>query len=299
MSICASDITTYFSTSTREKNDATNKVREKVLKIVCNPPKEYLDDAKFGNEWRIVSENLNDALKKIAEKTNVSHYTSTEIEIKGGRKFNYDADVMYYNGNTLVENRKIEFKNGGSNIGDLPQILSLQVKYGLFPETYDVFWYKYYLDKYMDCDNSITEPKPTLQTYLKNVSKIDYNITPFFAQLKKRKSFYKQEKNKVVNDSIIDYLTKYGKELDIKSFCEKVKASQTEKFYLLWSNEQFYIDKISEAEMSDMTYHSIKNGNVLQVKSGNTIYSLLLRWRNSKGILNPAWQISLEREGVK
>lgn len=291
-----SDITTFFSTSTRNENDATNKVREKVLKLICNPPKDYLENVEFGNSWRIVYEAWNDALKKIAEETNVLNYTSTQIKVRGGRKFNYDADVMYYNGTILVANRKIEFKNGGSNIGDLPQFLSLQAKIGLFTETYDKFWYENYLDKYIACDSSITEVKPSLQLYLKNVTSTKYTITPFFAQLKTRELFFQKEKNEVVNASITDYLTKYGKELDIKSFSEKVKATQTDKIYLLWCNGKFYSDKLSEAEMSDMTYHSIKNGNVLEVKSGNTIYGLLLRWRNHKGILNPAWQISMKRQ---
>lgn len=291
-----SDITTFFSTSTRNENDATNKVREKVLKLICNPPKDYLENVEFGNSWRIVYEAWNDALKKIAEETNVPVYTSTQIKVRGGRKFNYDADVMYYNGTILVANRKIEFKNGGSNISDLPQFLSLQVKIGLFTETYDKFWYENYLDKYIACDSSITEVKPSLQLYLKNVTSTKYTITPFFAQLKTRELFFQKEKNEVVNASITDYLTKYGKELDIKSFSEKVKATQTDKIYLLWCNGKFCSDKLSEAEMSDMTYHSIKNGNVLEVKSGNTIYGLLLRWRNHKGILNPAWQISMKRQ---
>ncbi len=291
-----SDITTFFSTSTRNENDATNKVREKVLKLICNPPKDYLENVEFGNSWRIVYEAWNDALKKIAEETNVLIYTSTQIKVRGGRKFNYDADVMYYNGTILVANRKIEFKNGGSNISDLPQFLSLQAKIGLFTETYDKFWYENYLDKYIACDSSITEVKPSLQLYLKNVTSTKYTITPFFAQLKTRELFFQKEKNEVVNASITDYLTKYGKELDIKSFSEKVKATQTDKIYLLWCNGKFCSDKLSEAEMSDMTYHSIKNGNVLEVKSGNTIYGLLLRWRNHKGILNPAWQISMKRQ---
>ena len=291
-----SDITTFFSTSTRDENDATNKVREKVLKLICDPPKEYLDNVEFGNSWRIVYEAWNDALKKIAEETSVPTYTSTQIKVRGGRKFNYDADVMYYNGTTLVANRKIEFKNGGSNISDLPQFLSLQAKIGLFAETYDKFWYEHYLDKYIACDSTITETKPSLQLYLKNVTSTKYTITPFFAQLKTRELFFQKEKNEVVNNSITDYLDKYGKELDIQSFSEKVKATQTDKIYLLWCNGKFCSDKLSELEMSDMKYHSIKNGNVLEVKSGNTIYGLLLRWRNHKGILNPAWQISMKRQ---
>lgn len=291
-----SDITTFFSTSTRNKNDSTNKVRENVLKIICNPPKEYFDNAEFGNSWRIVYQAWNDSIKKIAEETSVPIYNSTQIKVKGGRKFNYDVDVMYYDGTTLVANRKVEFKNGGYNISDLPQFLSLQVKIGLFNETYDKFWYENYIDKYIACDTGITETKPSLQLYLKNVTSTKYTITPFFAQLKAREPFFQEEKNAVVNTSIADYLTKHGKELDIKSFSEKVKSTQTDKIYLLWCNGRFYIDKLTESEMSDMTYHSIKNGNVLEVKSRNTIYRMLLRWRNHKGILNPAWQISMKRQ---
>jgi len=290
-----SDIITFFSTCTRSENDATNKVREKVLKLIHNPPKEYLDNAEFGNYWRLVHEAWNNALKNIAEETNVPVYTSIRIKLKGGRNSHYDVDVMYYNETTLVAKRKVEFKNGGSNICDQPQFLSLQVKIGLFTLTYDKFWYENYLDKYIACDSGITETKPSLQTYLKNVTSTKYKISPFIAQLKERESFFKEEKNAVVNASITDYLTTYGKDLDIKSFSEKVKATQTDKIYLLWSNGQFCSDKISEAEMSDMTFHSIKNGNVLEVKSGNTIYGMLLRWRNHKGILNPAWQIKMKR----
>jgi hypothetical protein len=291
-----SDITTFFSTSTRNENDATNKIREEVLKLICNPPKEYLENPEFGNSWRIVYEAWNDALKKIAEETNVLIYTSTQIKVRGGRKFNYDADVMYYNGTILVANRKIEFKNARTNISGLPQFLSLPVGNRLFTETYDKFYYENYLDKYIACDDEITETKPSLQLYLKNVTSTKYDVAPFFAQLKNRELFFQKEKNEVVNASITDYLTKYGKDIDIASFSEKVKATQTEKIYLLWCNGKFSSDKLSEAEMSDMTYHSIKNGNVLELKSGNTIYGLLLRWRNHKGILNPAWQISMKRQ---
>jgi len=290
-----SDITTFFNTSTRNANDATNKVREKVLNVVCNPPKEYLDHPEFGNSWRIVYQAWNDALKNIATDTCIPVYTSIQIKIKGGRKFNYDADVMYYNGTDLIASRKIEFKNGGTNIGELPQFLSLQAKIGLFQETYDKFYYEKYLDKYIACDSNITESKPSLEVYLKNVTSTKYTITPFFAQLKNRELYFQKEKNEVVNSSISDYLTKYGKDLDINSFAEKVKTTQSEKIYLLWCNGKFWCDKLSEEEMSDMAFHSIKNGNVLEIKSGNTIYGLLLRWRNHKGILNPAWQISMKR----
>ena len=291
-----SDISTFFSTSTRNENDATNKVRENVLKVICNPPKEYIENTEYGNSWRIVHQEWNNALNRIAKETNVPAFTSTKIKVRGGRKFNYDADVMYYNGTNQVANRKIEFKNGGTNIGELPQFLSLQAKIALFAKTYDTFWYENYLDKYLACDSSITQPKPSLDVYLNLVTKTNYSITPFFAQLKLRELFFQKEKNEVVNTSITDYLIKYGNTIDIASFAEKIKATQTEKIYLLWCNGKFCIDKLSDEEMSGMTFHSIKNGNILELKAGNTIYGMLLRWRNHKGILNPAWQISMKRQ---
>ena len=290
-----SDIKSFFTTSTREGNDAANKTREEVLKVICNPPKEYWEDPEHGESWRTVYREWNNGLKLIADKTAIPAYTSTQIIVRGGRGYNYDADVMYYDGTTLVANRKIEFKNGGSNIADQPQFLSLQAKFPLFAETYDKFWYENYLDKYLQCDPEITEPKPTLDSYLKDVTKTYYDISPFFEQLKARELFFQKEKNAVVNKSITDYLTRYANTIDIKTFSEKVKATQTEKIYLLWSNGKFSTDMLSDAEMSDMIFHSIKNGNVLQLVSGNTTYGLLLRWRNHKGILNPAWQISMKR----
>jgi hypothetical protein len=291
----ASDILTFFKTSERKKNDATNKTRENILKIIANPPKEYLDDAEFGNYWRLVSTAWTDALKKVAEETGITAYTSTKINMRGGRKYNYDADVMYYNESNIVATQKIEFKNGSSKIENSPQFLSLQAKFDIFTETYDTFWYDNYLDKYIACDSEITKPKPSREAYLKHVTSTKYSITPFFAQLKDRESFFKEEKNEVVNTSITDYLTKHGPSINIASFSDKVKTTQSDKIYLMWCNGQFCLDKLSEEEMTGMTFSSIKNGNVLELKAGNTTYGLLLRWRNHKGILNPAWQISLAR----
>lgn len=289
------DIEAFFTTSSRNQNDATNKVREKVLKVICHPPQAFLEHETYGQSWRTVHQAWNDALKRIATETGILEYTSTQIRVRGGRGFNYDADVTYFSqyGTT---NRKIEFKNGGTNIGDLPQFLSLQAKIPLFEETYDSFWYEKYLDKYLACDAEITEPKPERDLYLKKVTSTVYTIAPFFAQLKSRELFFQKEKNEVVNASITDYLATYGHTINREAFSEKVKATQTDKIYLLWSNGTFHIDKVVEQEMTEMTFHSIKNGNILELQSGQTIYGLLLRWRNHKGILNPAWQISMKRQ---
>jgi hypothetical protein len=288
-----SDIKTFFAKSSRGENDTANKIREKILNVITNPPQAYLDDAEWGNSWQCVHNQWTQVLKEL---NSTIPYTSTKMTVKGGRGFNYDGIVMYYNEATLVNTVKIEFKYGCTCINALPQFLSLQACTPWFPETYDSFYYDKYLPEYLACDTGITAKKPSKEDYVKQAKSTVYSITPFFEQLKNRESFFKAAKNKIVNASITDYLTRFGKTLDIAAFSEKVKSSQTDKIYLLWSNEKFHVDRLNESEMTDMTFHSIKNGNTILIQSGNTMYELLLRWRNHKGILNPAWQIKMKRQ---
>lgn len=260
-----SDIETFFQTSSREENDATNKIRENILQILTNPPNEYFEHAKFGPMWQTVHQEWHKALQKVADETGVPIYTHTKIQSKGGRRSKYDADVVYFDKEKQVASRKIEFKNGGTNIGSLPQFLSLQAKFRIFSETYDVYWYKNYLDKYIATDVGITECKPTLDHYKKLVTKTTYSCHPFFAQLKQREEFQTAEKHRIVNESITEYLTKCGFTIDIPTISEKIKTTQTGKIYLLWSNteKQFAVDKLSENEMTNLSVKGIKNGNVV------------------------------------
>lgn len=285
-----SDIDTFFTTSIKADNDATNKVREKVLSVLCNVPQEFVLHPEFGQRWCGVRDGFTEALRVLAMQKAIP-YTSMQIKMKGGRGANYDAVVTYIS-EGMIE-RKIEFKYGSKNICSLPQFLSLQAKFDLFPVTYDSFFWEKYLDKYLGCDSGITEAKPARDDYLKRVT--GTVAKGFFAQLKGREDIAKNEKNDVVNTSITDYLNTYGKNIDLEKFCEKVKKTQTDKTYLLWSDGKFYLDEITEADMSNMAFRGIKNGNVLEVVAGNTVYGMLLRWRNHKGILNPAWQISMTR----
>ena len=288
-------ISTFFQISKKKKNAHINKIREKILGKLCNLPKEYLDHPEFGASWRIVHDQWNNALARVAANTSIPVYTSTSVEVKGGRKLHYDAIVTYYNEGVKVATRDIEFKNNVTHIGELPQYLSLHTKIDLFDKTYDEFWYERYLDQYLACDSGLTEAKPSLETYLKYVSGTNHSVTPFFAKLRERKLFFQKEKDNVVNRSITDYLTNYGNTMNVSSFEEKVQTTQRGKIYLLWSKGKFYIDSMSETETSNLTFHGIQKGNVIELKAGNAYHHLLLRWKNDKGSLCPAWQISMKR----
>lgn len=324
-------ITTFFETSTRSENDATNTKRELVLGQIGNPPKEFMEDETFGEHWKHVKKEFDATIATIAVSTNVPQpYTSYQIETKGGRKFHYDGIVKFYNNQSdqsdtitapattaqATASRKIEFKYGSSNINDIPQFLSLPTKCGMFRNhdaatstptpKYELFWYQKYLDKYIACDPQLTciegdtpaPPKPSLEDYLRFMPKTNYDVNPFFLHLKECEVNFKKEKAKVVNDSISEYLSSFGQDLDINMFTEKIQESQKDKIYILWGKDmKLHIDSISQEEMSGICIKNIKNNNAIVLESSlaKTTYSLLLRWRNHKGILNPAWQISFKR----
>ena len=332
-------IITFFVTSTRSENDATNTKRELVLGQIGNPPKEFMEHETFGEHWKHVKKEFDAIIATIAISTNVSQpYTSYQIERIGGRNFHYDGIVKFYNhtiqsdtitGTTTPVSRKIEFKYGASNINGIPQFLSLPTKFSMFrthdtsaaptptptpTPKYELFWYQKYLDKYIACDPQLkciesdtptdtpapasAPPKPSLEDYLRFMPKTNYDVNPFFAHLKECEVNFKKEKAKVVNDSISEYLSSFGQDLDINMFTEKIKESQQDKTYILWGKDmKCHIDSISQDEMSGICFKNIKNNNAIILESSltKTTYSLLLRWRNHKGILNPAWQISLKR----
>jgi len=277
----------FFVKSTRGKNDAANKIRESVLEMILKVPDDYLNDTQYGKYWTHVRKEWLKSLEKIGP----SDYTSITCVKMAGRSNHHDYKVIFEGINPLT--LPVEFKNGGTAITKLPQILSLPANFQLLKGSYEEFYYKQYLDLYLECDEELIE-KPPLEEYLKEVKKAT-SKHPFFVQLKIRDSLFKDKKDKIVNNSIRDYLTTHIDSLDLQLFSEKLYSSQAGKHYLLWNNGQFYYDNLKDHEMKNMTFLCIKNGNVIQAKSGNTIYNLLLRWRNHKGVLNPAWQISMKR----
>jgi hypothetical protein len=63
----------------------------------------------------------------------------------------------------------------------------------------------------------------------------------------------------------------------------------------MWKSGKFSNDRISIG--TQLEYKGIKNNNTIVVEDVERLqeYHLLLRWKNHKGVLNPAWQISLHK----
>jgi hypothetical protein len=139
------DIMSFFTTSSREENDASNKIRESVLKIISNPPLEYLENNDYSKYWKIVYEEWNSVINAILINHNINtNNVKTKVIMKGGRNCNYDVELLCYHDEEHFNTFKLEFKNGGLDLTDLPQILSLQAKFKLIDESYDRFLYDFF-----------------------------------------------------------------------------------------------------------------------------------------------------------
>ena len=93
----------------------------------------------------------------------------------------------------------------------------------------------------------------------------------------------------VVNQSISSYFEMYGGQIKLDVVLDKFNKSQDGKIYVLCSEGTFHVEIM---EMMDLEFMGITQ-NTVQVRSGEAVFSLLLCWRNRKGISYPSWKISI------
>ena len=179
----------------RGTNDARNKKREEILATILYVEDEYLNHPEFGALWTSVREKFLAALTPLCDEP----FKKIIIKQKGGMSFNYDFLVTFLgqlseSGTTrsLVKEVKLEFKHNNSSVMDLAQFLELydkdcKSKFEICDVSYAEFFYDRYLDKYLELEEGITEPKPSREIYLKNVYDIKYKH-PFFKNLYDTKS---------------------------------------------------------------------------------------------------------------
>jgi hypothetical protein len=289
------DITTFFTTSLKKDNDSINKIRENILSNIKNIPSDFLQNLEYGVLWDKLIKEWNSQIIIITEGI---IYTSYEITHKGGKKNNHDFILSFYNDKILIKEEKIEFKYGTSSIKKTPQVLSISTNdYPLGDVLYPIFYYENYLDEYIACDSMITETKPLLNIYLREIIKFKSNH-PFFIQIKNNNNNNKKQKYSIVKRSISEYLLRYSSIIHIPTFYEKIKSTQDKKIFILWNNGKFNVEKIDkyiEEDSTTISLKSIKNENMIELISSNgIIYQLLLRWANTTGILNPTWKIGLK-----
>ena len=309
-----SSILLFFSKGEgRETNDANNKIRESILEhILSNKYTAYFTDPEYGSKWVLIKSSWQEALSDVFQKkkTNVNiTYTSLKVIKKGGRKYNYDFTVEYYNESLLVLSVNIEFKHGGTSIEELPEFYNPDCKKEFLPG-YAEYFYDNYVTKYAPWS---TSPPPDRATYLKslfaNTSKL-----AFFKTLKTNEDAEKsqmvkdgkvaksgpmyKEKSRLCTESIEKFLEATHTTLNLEKLTLEFENSQKNKIFLIWDCDKFHIDEFNPDDISVtriVGLNQTKNTILVNSASGKIQYKLLLRWKNRLGILYPAWQISMKR----
>ena len=292
MAAAVEEVAVLYAKNAKGDNDKCSKIRERVFNQALSVPEAFLEHPEHGAQW----EYLQREMKTLADTLAQGDYTSVSIKPKGGRNYNYDALFQYVDSSMApIGEVKVEYKCGATTIQKLPQILSLQAKFPMFSTTYDTWYYQNWLDKYLATDPGITETKPSLEDYLGLVTNTEYDVLPFFQQLKDREDVQKKNKAAIVNESIREYLKLHGPSLNLEMIVEKIRDTQLNKKFVLWHEGNFHVDSFTRDDLRIHRIGSIRNGNVLELFSDTARYDMLLRWRNHKGVLNPAWQISCKR----
>ena len=273
----------------RHFNDTNNKIRENVITRLWNPPSEYIADSNHGLLWIDVSAKFKTIISSLCK----FPFDDVIIKKKAGRKFNYDFHLLFMNNKVCVHEEYIEFKHNAKTICEIPQYLNLSENVGFMPyHSYSEFFYDQYIEKLCNLANLEV---PDKDKYMKFIYQNSYDKLPFFRKLKDAEASIKKEKSKLVNESISRYLEKYSAILNLQMLNHAIVRTQT-KQYLLWDGKEFHLDKFSEDEMKVISVDSVKNENTLIINSNTEArHHMLLRWKNRKGILYPAWQIKLTR----
>jgi hypothetical protein len=278
----------FFSAGVkRGMNDKNNRLREDVLCILQQPPEHYIMDNEYGNEWAQMSQKWNQFLKTLC----TQDYDTIEVK-KHGNLNSYDLDIAYKKNNQTVHMVMGEFKHNIKTISSLPQYYSVPDKKGYIPVRYAEFFYDNYLDQLCEL---VKIPKLQKETYIKCVYQPRYNIHRFFEDLKNSEETLYAEKQKLVKQSIKDYLDQYGTMFSIQTLTEDILPQQN-KTFILWDCHEFRSERIHPDELRLEKIEGIKGNNTIVISSkAGTKHKLLLRWRNHLGVLYPAWQISLDR----
>ena len=99
-----------------------------------------------------------------------------------------------------------------------------------------------------------------------------------------------------MNESISIFLKENKDNLNYDNLAGRLEKA-LDKIYVMWDvdSRNFFTEDMKD-DLSSLECKGIKNKNTLVVEGKYYNYMLLLRWRNHKGIMNPAWQISINKK---
>lgn len=295
-----------FQRGARGDNDANNKKREEFLAGLLTAPSEFFQDPVHGARCQQRKDAWREALDRIAQNTAAGLFTSNTVKKLAGRGHNHDFHVCYYAQEALTAERCVEYKfgpHGAKGVTGLPQILSVGANKPFHPNLYAAHFYDTALDPLLEIHGVSPTLKPTKEIYLKFVHNNSKDSQPLWKALyDSETSFTPQQKkarDTLVKNSITSFLEANVAATSTVAFTEELQRTQVDKCFLLDDGTNFSFDTIHPEEREITAVIGLnkqKNSILLQSARPGTTYAALLRWKNHKGILYPAWQIKIRRD---
>ncbi len=279
----------------RSNNDEHNDIRENIIQSMPYIDEEYFNDIEYGTFWREIKTSFDQKMIEICPS-----YSSYKIKHKGGRKFNYDFEIAFFEvNNNLIKMVKLEFKYNATTIDEAPQFVSPMNPSQYLSKSFEEYYYSNYL---VNLFHKYGFTVPELDVYLKEVHgnkpKCLEQPQILYYQGSKQSSKYtgtenavafymecKEMSEKCIKQFILET------DLDIEKLNKYLLRSQEQKIYLLYKNGEFHLQFSNPDDYIIKSYVKDTNKYIATSQSSKKI-EILLRWKNGNGIAYPAFQIS-------
>jgi len=288
------DIEEFYRTGKRADNDALNRLRERAFLILNDPQHPYFRDAVYGEKWRKLLNGLNAFIKNELElkKLPFEQFTFT-IESRGGLSNHFDLFIRVHN----LTDISFEFK-----FKSMPQFANYQESHGYIQKSLPEMWYNGPLKDICALYTDLKIPLPDFESYnigcrqFLNGNSKDSFYKQFRAYDQKTNPIYKK-KEVITATGIKKYLLENANTFNIVKLKKKLLEDQTGKVYGIWNplTASFKRYEIKSEELKPTSVYGVKDNHLyLTTESKDTMLDLYLRWKNTNGICNPMWQISLK-----
>jgi len=238
------DIKDFFTISSRADNDATNRRRERSIRVLNDPTHPFFSDTTYGEMWCSLRDGLHGFIRETLSIRNLpAVYKRFHLEPRGGLSNHFDILIIIYTQeNTVLTVIDFEFK-----FNSMPQFTNLFDKDSYITPTLAEFWYDNgWVDRMCEpYTGLLTYEKPSRDEYLKGANKMMTKTFPpsFFKQfynfdhsddINLSKTLYARRVD-ATHQGIRAYLQTYGPSFNITKLCNKLEQDQVNKIYGIWN----------------------------------------------------------------
>lgn len=252
--------------------------------------------------------SLNKYLAELAGLGGGGAFTHVKCFHKGGRKHNYDFQIVFDGTHKF----NVEFKFNAKTTMEIPQFVSPMNPSKYMSSSYEEYFYDRFLPKL--CGDGVEPPPlPSKETYLSHIGSPSPKCMKQHQQLyfngcknsihytgdTHAVDFYKKCKY-TASKSITAFLQQKSVSLKIDDLTTYLQKSQKNKIYMLYSNGQFILQK--DNPMDYILTSTVKNAKNHRFEcltaSGKTMH-ILLRWKNGNGLAFPSFQCCINENKNK